>query len=509
MTNGEQMAEKAVDRLEMLSEIGRALAATLDLTSLYDTICDQIGRVMDTSYFLVALRSASHDGLHIPYCRRLGVVSRSIDVPGPTVTNLVIDRGITLHFRSGQEYDAYVAAQGLPKIVLGPVQVVQTAVFLPLRTESRTIGALTVQSSHSNAYTEDDIRALSIIASQAAVALENGRLFAEQNRLLEERQAQFVALQTLESALRASEQRYRTLIETSPDAIGLVDIGGAILMANPAAARLFGLDSLERVAGTNSLDLVAPEDRTRAVEDFTRRIKGEPGPDGGVEYTLRRANGETFPAEIRASLLPREDKTPRAATIVARDITERRRLEENLRHQAYHDALTGLPNRVLFRDRLEHALRAARRENTPIAVFLMDLDRFKGINDVFGHHCGDQLLEAFGSRLQSELRAADTVARLGGDEFAVLLPQTDEQGAVLVAGKVAAGLERPFVLDHQSLRIQTSIGIVTFPAHGEDRETLLRRADLAMYTAKREQRSHVVYHPAQEEHAPKHLMPTS
>jgi diguanylate cyclase (GGDEF)-like protein len=162
----------------------------------------------------------------------------------------------------------------------------------------------------------------------------------------------------------------------------------------------------------------------------------------------------------------------------------RRQAEVNA-YQAFHDALTGLPNRSLFRDRVEHALLAAQRTGNRVGVMLMDLDRFKEINDALGHGCGDELLKQIGPRLESALRASDTVARFGGDEFAVLIPDlTLPWLAGDVAGRMAASLEEPFVIQGLAIDVEPSIGIALYPDHGTDVDTLLQRADVAMYVAK-------------------------
>lgn len=147
--------------------------------------------------------------------------------------------------------------------------------------------------------------------------------------------------------------------------------------------------------------------------------------------------------------------------------------------------MTGLPNRNLFRDRVGQAVRAARQNSHGVAVMIMDLDRFKDVNDTLGHHNGDRLLIEVGKRLRLTLHEEDTVARLGGDEFAVLLPNTgDPDAATVVAGKLLAGLDQPFALDETPVEVGASVGIALFPQHGEDITTLLQKADVAMYVAK-------------------------
>jgi len=164
---------------------------------------------------------------------------------------------------------------------------------------------------------------------------------------------------------------------------------------------------------------------------------------------------------------------------------ERKGVEEALRRQALHDVLTGLPNRALLHDRLEQALRVAGRDNTALALLLIDLDGFKTINDTLGHHQGDLLLREVGARLRTVPRQRDTVARLGGDEFAALLPGDDEGGATRTARKILAALAAPVVVEGRRLVVGASIGVALYPAHGTDAATLLRRADAAMYAAKR------------------------
>jgi diguanylate cyclase len=175
-------------------------------------------------------------------------------------------------------------------------------------------------------------------------------------------------------------------------------------------------------------------------------------------------------------------------------------------HQALHDPLTGLPNRILLRDRTGQAIRQSDRELVPAALLLLDLDRFKEVNDTLGHHYGDQLLVQVGQRLQGALRAVDTVARLGGDEFAVLLPRIEAaEGAVTVAEKLQAALEEPFVLEGLSVDVEASIGVALYPEHGRDPEELLQHADIAMYVAKETHAGFVLFDPTLDQHSPRRL----
>jgi len=175
-------------------------------------------------------------------------------------------------------------------------------------------------------------------------------------------------------------------------------------------------------------------------------------------------------------------------------------------HAATHDALTGLPNRTLLRDRTGQAIRQADRDLVPAALLLLDLDRFKEVNDTLGHHYGDQLLLQVGERLRRALREVDTVARLGGDEFAVLLPKiATGEGAVAVANKLQTALEEPFALEGLSLDVEASIGVALYPDHAADADELLQRADIAMYTAKQTHAGFVLFDPKLDQHSPRRL----
>ncbi len=208
----------------------------------------------------------------------------------------------------------------------------------------------------------------------------------------------------------------------------------------------------------------------------------------------RRPDGSECVFELELMPVPEGAPRPTHWVGILRDVTERAAHVEALEQQALYDFLTGLPNRMLLRDRLEQAIRHSGRENSPLALFVMDVDRFKDINDTFGHQFGDLLLREFGQRLRGVLRTADTIARLGGDEFAVLLPTAgDAAGAALMAEKILAALEKPFRIEGQSLDVSASIGIALCPQDGDDWTTLLRCADVAMYAAKQSSEGYVVY----------------
>jgi len=309
---------------------------------------------------------------------------------------------------------------------------------------------------------------------------------------------------------REGDERLRLLesvVVTANDAVLITEAepidlpGPRIIYVNDAFTRMTGY-SAEEVLGRTPRLLQGPLssrvtlDRLRAALARWESIT--------VEMCNYRKDGTEFWVEFSIVPVTNAHGWYTHWVSVQRDITARKQID-SLRHQATHDALTELPNRVLLQDRLTQALADAARDATPIALLLLDLDRFKEINDTLGHHVGDQLLQRIGPRVLELLRGADTMARLGGDEFAVLLPGAEEAAATALATEILAALAVPFMLEGQSLDVGASIGIALAPAHGDDAATLLRHADVAMYVAKRGHQGHAVYDPAQDGNNPLRL----
>ncbi|HLQ31203.1 MAG TPA: diguanylate cyclase [Chloroflexota bacterium] len=301
----------------------------------------------------------------------------------------------------------------------------------------------------------------------------------------------------LERQVRQSEERFRALTEHASDLIVLQDTEGVILYASPSAERLLG-QTLINSARSEFRDHIHPEDLD-GLQKAYGDVRPHPGSCVRCVFRCRAADGTWLWLEgIITNMLD----MPSVGGILmnARDISDGKRAEEALRQQALHDALTGLPNRTLLLDRLDQALLAAAREGRAVAVLAIDLDRFKEVNDTFGHHCGDALLQQLGARLQAVLRKSDTIARMGGDEFTVLLTAFRDATEVIgVVEKLLAALERPFVVEGRRVNIGASIGVVLYPEHAEDSDTLLRWADVAMYAAKRAGGGYQVYAPERDE----------
>ena len=259
--------------------------------------------------------------------------------------------------------------------------------------------------------------------------------------------------------------------------------------------RIHGLTPGQGSPGERIPDLIHPEDRQR-VWDWMNAVMSGREQAMRTDHRIVRPDGEVRHVHQQVERVCDDTGRVRRIVGIVLDITERKRMEEALRHQATHDALTGLPNRVLLDERLGAALAAG-----PLALLLLDLDRFKEVNDTFGHPRGDELLAEVAARLRGVTREADTVARLGGDEFAVLLLGGAEADARAAARAIRATLEAPIAVAGQPVQVGASIGVALAPAHGGDGATLLRRADVAMYAAKRAQSGVAVYDPAQDQHS--------
>jgi diguanylate cyclase (GGDEF)-like protein/PAS domain S-box-containing protein len=276
---------------------------------------------------------------------------------------------------------------------------------------------------------------------------------------------------------------FRAIVENSGDLLLVVDGGGRLRYISPSVGAVLGYaarDLLDRPL----TDLLAESDAT-AMTDTIRAAAADPERTCRLQGGFRHSTGHWVPSEITVTSLL-HDPHVRGFVVTVRDVGERKRLEHALTRQAYSDALTGLPNRVLFQSRVEQALSQPPRNNTRVALLFCDLDGFKAVNDVQGHAAGDQLLKVVAARLTQCVRPYDTVARLGGDEFAVLLCGPDiEQVAVEIAERIVAFISEPVPLPDRSAHVGVSIGLAVSTSRGIDADTLLRQADLAMYEAKR------------------------
>ncbi len=307
----------------------------------------------------------------------------------------------------------------------------------------------------------------------------------------------------IEEALQVSERRYRALFERNLAGVYRSTMEGRILDCNESFARIFGYGSREEVLRQAAWDLyVRPEDRKAALAKLVERQNLT-----NYELCLRRKDGSTVWVLQNENLSEGPDGLLSVIEGTIIDISERKRAEEQVKHLAFHDPLTNLPNRLLFNDRLTLAVAQAHRHNQRLAVLFLDLDRFKIINDSLGHSVGDELLRQLAERIQEHVREGDTVARLGGDEFTLLVPGINaDEDAAKIARKICDAIHDPFWIDGRELFVTTSVGVSVYPADGHDAETLVRNADSAMYRAKEQGRdNYQLYTPAMNARAVERL----
>jgi diguanylate cyclase (GGDEF)-like protein/PAS domain S-box-containing protein len=343
---------------------------------------------------------------------------------------------------------------------------VENLLFAPITVGENTVGLLAF-ANKVRGFSDEDARMASAFGQLAAVSLASSRAW---------------------EALDMSERRFRSVAEASGDAIVTFDSDEHIMFWNPGAEAMFG-HSAEEMMGKR-MTLVAPADFREATRKAASEVESG-APLGSlvqpVETIGRRKDGTTFPLEI--SFAGWNTRKGVFLTSILRDTTERKLAEHDLRLLADHDHLTGLPNRALFRDHLTQALGRANREPQRLVVLMIDLDHFKAINQEFGPQGGDQLLQAVGDRLTGLVRTVDTVARSGDDEFTLLLRGIEEAAHTdRVAERIRRSLKEPFPLNGREVLITVSMGAAVYPEDGDDVDSLIIRADMAMSQAKREGR---------------------
>ena len=297
----------------------------------------------------------------------------------------------------------------------------------------------------------------------------------------------------MEEALRRSGERYRTILEEIEEGYYEVDLAGNFTFANDAACRQFGYTRQELI-GMNYRAYVPKED-LKSVYRAWNKVYRTGEPLKSFPFASIKKDGTHIYLENSVTPLRDKDGGIIGFRSISRDITERRQFEQKLAEMATHDSLTGLPNRVLLSDRLMVGSALARRSGHRLAILMLDLDRFKLVNDEMGHSVGDELLKAVGQRLSGIMRKSDTVSRLGGDEFVLVLPQILQIDDVTrFADRILSAFQEPFVFEKNRLNITTSIGIAIYPEDGTNTENLLKCADSAMYLAKEQGRGIYKYY---------------
>lgn len=319
----------------------------------------------------------------------------------------------------------------------------------------------------------------------------------------------------IQNRLAHSEELHRYMVDNSPDLIYILNLAGEFIFVNDAVTKLLGYDKTAMI-GKHYSEFIADEDRLKAGYLFNERRR-ESRSKRNIELRLKCNFADplkpfevsTCPIELNSKgIYSVDSKDTKSMSAyqgtygVARDISSRKKAEKLITYQAYHDLLTKLPNRAMMHDRLDLAIKQAKRNRETLIIMFLDLDRFKLVNDSFGHVVGDQLLIEVAGRLKAEIRTGDTLARLGGDEFMLLLPQpTSKEQAESVAKKLIASLQQPFFLEGKEVYINVSIGISVYPDDSNDIVTLIKKADMAMYDVKSRGKNGYIFYNDKLEHA--------
>ena len=287
-----------------------------------------------------------------------------------------------------------------------------------------------------------------------------------------------------EEALRQSEARYRLIAENMTDLLCIIDWDGYFKYASPSHVTVLGFPAVA-YEGKYAGDFMHRDDRRKVREQLDEMVATQKGTV--LKFRFKNIRGDWIWLEGKANPIFDENGVFNHFLVVSRDITERLELEEKLTYMAYHDTLTGLPNRRLFKEKLDQALEEAKQTKNKVAVMYLDLDNFKYINDTLGHDVGDELLNQFAQRVKECLRDEDVLSRQGGDEFTILLPGIEEeQDAIRIADNIRASFQRAWNIGRNLFKTTSSIGIAFYPAHGKKGYELMRSADTALYQAKKD-----------------------
>lgn len=359
--------------------------------------------------------------------------------------------------------------------------------MIPLVSLGEVLGAIAIVNlNESNKAYPDSVKQLAeSIVDTTAPVLFNLLYMEKQEMIINDRTSELTKKnEELEDAiteLKEISREKELILNSAGEGIFGIDLNGNITFANPSATSLLGYENEEDITGSSYSTVFQWEsDHTESFIEQYEESKNLSDQD----HTFYKKCGETFPVEY--VITPKkEGEWTMGYVVTFKDVTARKQMEEKIKYHAYYDSVTNVPNRVLFQDRLNQALNYAELTNKPMAILFLDLDRFKKINDTFGHSFGDQALQKVAKRLQKAIPKEATVSRQGGDEFIILLPTIErKEEAINCAKKILKAFDDPFVISDQEVAIKTSIGISLFPENGESAETLIKQADVAMYKAK-------------------------
>ena len=481
----EEVRQQA-EEMTALFDIGITITSGLDMEQVLRTLLEKCRQVLPVEGFYIAILDPDTSFIHHPLAFDTGeylqIPTRDIR-KNPGLSGQVINTRHTLYIPDFLAPNANTTMQIFRTTGTSP----RAYVGVPMIVGERVVGVISMQSYKPNAYDPDQIRLLETIATQAAVAIENSRLYAKAQQEIRQRQK--------------ADRRYRALFEQSHDAVYIHDFQGNHLEVNQRAADMLGY-TVEELTHMSAKDV---SDQKEATGDILERLlRRENIPL--YERVLLKKSGEKVTVEINAELVSDNDGTPIHIQSVARDISERKQnetvlreanqqlrdqlveieaLQAQLREQATIDPLTGLFNRRYLEETLAREFQRAGREKSTVCLTMMDIDGFKAFNDAHGHDAGDALLRKLGEMLRSEIRASDISCRYGGEEFLIVMP-----GASLEKGfERAENLRTAFLaldIEHLGVRLNAtlSIGVAIYPQHGMTWEEVLHAADQAMYAAK-------------------------
>ncbi len=463
--------ERSVARERVLSNAGAALAAATGREEIQQAVLDAIGPLLEGPG--TALLCERHVGGLRIVARSDGADTDDDALLSPPTARALLDLAEAQERRDSDE----LAASARVELQLDAAY--NHALSLGLHVRGEVLGLLVVARPRSTA--EPIVAALRSLATNLVLALESATLTEQVQR-------------------RKSEARFESLVQHSSDLITVVGPDATITYQSPSSERVLGYTP-EELHGTRFDRLLVGGDRARLLHLLTEGPSRTAGDGEVLECTLRHQDGSDREFEIlHTNLL--DDEHVQGVVLNARDVGERKAFEEQLAHQAFHDAVTGLPNRAFFVERVRQAIARARREQTGLAIIFLDLDDFKTINDSLGHAAGDGVLLSVAKRLDASVRASDTAARFGGDEFAVLLEDvaTVDEGAE-TAERIIEALAQPLSIGGKELSIRCSLGISVLETEGRgDADELIRNADAAMYIAKRDGKgAYRMFEPAMHE----------
>ncbi|ARI79008.1 bifunctional diguanylate cyclase/phosphodiesterase [Halobacillus mangrovi] len=367
---------------------------------------------------------------------------------------------------------------------------IQAMYMIPLVAVGEVLGTITVVNLKEKGYafSRSAMQLAESIVDATAPVLSNLIYMEKQELIIQQRTSELrqknKELEGAFTELKQISQEKELILNSAGEGIFGMDLKGKITFSNPSATELLGYDYEDEVIGLCFYSIVKSELLTGDQPyDFSSYEKSKKDRSQTDEYFIRK-NGELFPVEYVITPQRQGDMTV-GSVITFKDVTTRKQMEEKIRYHAYYDSITNIPNRVLFQDRLIQALTFSEMHNRSMAILFLDLDRFKKINDTFGHGFGDSVLKEVAHRLKKVIPKEATVSRQGGDEFIILLPSVDGQDeAIHCAKEILNAFSNPFMINNQEIAIKTSIGISLYPDNGVTAETLVKHADVAMYKAK-------------------------